>query len=228
MRGVIDAWSDEYERLGAEPGITSITIFENRGEVMGASNPHPHAQIWANEHVPNLPAREGEALLEYARARRACLLCAYVEREIALGERVVFATEYAVALVPFWAVWPFETLLLPRRHLASLDALAGAERDALADAMRRLTAAYDRVFDVPFPYSMGFHQRPTDGAAHPEWHAHAHYFPPLLRSATVRKYMVGYELLAMPQRDITPESAAERLRTLAKSTLLSKDAARSG
>ncbi len=214
VRRVIDAWSGEYERLGAEPAVASVTIFENRGELMGASNPHPHAQIWANEHVPNLPAREGAALLDYARTRGACLLCAYIERELALGERLVCVSEHVVALVPFWAVWPFETLLLPRRHLASLDALAPPERDALAEAMRRLTACYDRVFDVPFPYSMGFHQRPTDGEAHREWHMHAHYLPPLLRSATVRKYMVGYELLAMPQRDITPESAAERLRNL--------------
>jgi UDPglucose--hexose-1-phosphate uridylyltransferase len=217
VRGVVDAWSAEYVRLGAESAIRSVTIFENRGEAMGASNPHPHAQIWANEHVPNLPAREGAALADYAAAHGACLLCAYVERELALGERVVFAGPQVTVLVPFWAVWPFETLLIPRRHAASLELLASNERDALAAAIQRLTGTYDRVFDVPFPYSMGFHQRPTDGEAHAEWHAHAHYFPPLLRSASVRKYMVGYELLAMPQRDITPESAAERLRTLAAS-----------
>lgn len=212
VRAVVEAWTTEYERLGADRAIASVTIFENRGEVMGASNPHPHAQIWANEHVANLPAREGAALLDYADAHGSCLICAYVERELALGERVVFADDGVVVLVPFWAVWPFETLLVPRRHVASLELLAAAERDALAAGLQRLTGAYDRVFDVPFPYSMGFHQRPTDGEPHHEWHLHAHYLPPLLRSATVRKYMVGYELLAMPQRDITPESAAERLR----------------
>jgi UDPglucose--hexose-1-phosphate uridylyltransferase len=216
VRRVIDVWSDAYERLGAEPAITAITIFENRGEVMGASNPHPHSQIWANERVPNLPAREGAALVDYAATHGACLLCAYMERELTLGERIVFSDEHVVALVPFWAVWPFEALLLPRRHIGSLEGLASEERDAVAAAMRRLTAAYDRVFDVPFPYSMGFHQRPTDGEAHAEWHLHAHYFPPLLRSATVRKYMVGYELLATPQRDITPETAALRLRELSR------------
>ncbi len=214
IRAVIDAWAAEYERLGADAAIASITIFENRGDAMGASNPHPHAQIWANERVPNLPAREGEALGAYARDRDACLLCTYVHREVALGERLVYANDQAAAVVPFWAVWPFETLLVPRRHVASLERLADEERDGLADAMRVLVAAYDRVFDVPFPYSMGFHQRPTTGEPHDEWHLHAHYVPPLLRSATVRKYMVGYELLAMPQRDITPEHAAERLRGL--------------
>ena len=214
IRRVVDAWANEYVALGSESFVRSVTIFENRGEAMGASNPHPHAQIWANEHVPNLPAREEASLLQYAKDRGSCLLCAYHERELALGERIVLSNEHATVIVPFWAVWPFEVLVLPRRHLGSLDALAGEERDAFADAMRRLCGAYDRVFDVPFPYSMGFHQRPTDGAPHGEWHVHAHYYPPLLRSAIVRKYMVGYELLAMPQRDITAESAAERLRAL--------------
>lgn len=214
IRSVLDAWAREYVTLGAEDFINAVTIFENRGAAMGASNPHPHAQIWANQRVPTLPGREEAALIAFAREHGTCLLCAYVARELALGERLVCANDHAVVVVPFWAVWPFEVLLLPRRHMGSLDALAGAERDALADAMRRLCVAYDRLFDVPFPYSMGFHQRPTDGAAHAEWHLHAHYYPPLLRSATVRKYMVGYELLAMPQRDITAESAAERLRAL--------------
>ncbi len=216
IRRVVDAWTSEYETLGASPDIRSVTIFENRGDAMGASNPHPHSQVWANERVPNIPAREEAGLLAYARERGACLLCRYVEREIALAERLVLANEHVAVLVPFWAVWPFETLLLPRRHAASLECFASEERDAAATAMQALAAAYDRVFDVPFPYSMGFHQRPTDGEEHPEWHLHAHYFPPLLRSASVRKYMVGYELLAMPQRDITPENAAERLRSLVR------------
>ena len=217
IRRVIDTWADEFVSLGDDPSIDAVTIFENRGAAMGASNPHPHAQIWANERVPNLPAREGESLIAFARRHGTCMLCAYVARELELGERLVLASEHAVVVVPFWAVWPFEVLLAPRRHAGSLDALAAHERDAVADAMRRLCVAYDRVFDVPFPYSMGFHQRPTDGAPHEEWHVHAHYFPPLLRSATVRKYMVGYELLAMPQRDITAESAAQRLRELVAS-----------
>jgi UDPglucose--hexose-1-phosphate uridylyltransferase len=214
IRGVIDTWAEQYTELGALPDINSVIVFENHGEAMGASNPHPHAQIWANASIPNEPAKEQVEAAAHLGAHGSCLVCAYLERELRAGERIVYANDDAVVLVPFWAVWPFEGLILPRAHATALDRLNAAARDGLADAMRVLTAAYDRVFDVPFPYSMGFHQRPTDGEAHPEWHTHAHYFPPLLRSATVRKYMVGYEMLGMPQRDITPESAAQRLRAL--------------
>jgi UDPglucose--hexose-1-phosphate uridylyltransferase len=216
IRTVIDAWAEQYVELGALPDINSVIVFENHGEAMGASNPHPHAQIWANASIPNEPAKEQASASAYLASHGRCLLCAYLAREIAAGERLVYANEHAVVLVPFWAVWPFEALVIPRAHATALDAVDAAARDGLAAAMRVLTAAYDRVFDVPFPYSMGFHQRPTDGETHPEWHAHAHYFPPLLRSATVRKYMVGYEMLGMPQRDITPEAAAERLRALVR------------
>jgi UDPglucose--hexose-1-phosphate uridylyltransferase len=214
IRAVIDTWAEQYIELGAQPDINSVIVFENHGEAMGASNPHPHAQIWANASIPNEPAKEQAAAAAYLAAHGTCLLCAYLARELAAAERIVFANEHAVALVPFWAVWPFEALVVPRLHATALDGVSAAARDGFAAAMQTLTAAYDRVFDVPFPYSMGFHQRPTDGAVHAEWHTHAHYFPPLLRSATVRKYMVGYEMLGMPQRDITPESAAERLRAL--------------
>jgi UDPglucose--hexose-1-phosphate uridylyltransferase len=214
IRTVIDTWASQYSELGARPDINSVLIFENHGAAMGASNPHPHAQIWANASIPNEPLKEAAEAAAYRAVRGACLLCAYVEREIAAAERVVYSNAQAVVVVPFWAVWPFETLIVPRVHATALDALDDPARDGLADAMRIICAAYDRVFDVPFPYSMGFHQRPTDGAAHDELHLHAHYYPPLLRSATVRKYMVGYEMLGMPQRDITPESAAELLRDL--------------
>jgi UDPglucose--hexose-1-phosphate uridylyltransferase len=214
IRGVIDAWADQYRELGAQPAINSVIVFENHGDAMGASNPHPHAQIWANASIPNEPAKELACAAAYRALHGGCLLCAYLTREHALAERIVYANEHVVVLVPFWAVWPFETLVVPRIHATALDGVGGAARDGLADAMQVLTAAYDRIFDVPFPYSMGFHQRPTDGAPHDELHLHAHYYPPLLRSATVRKYMVGYEMLGMPQRDITPESAAERLRQL--------------
>jgi UDPglucose--hexose-1-phosphate uridylyltransferase len=214
IRGVIETWAGQYTELGAIPDVNSVIVFENHGEAMGASNPHPHAQIWANASIPNEPAKEQIALSAYVAQRGSCLLCDYLARELAADERIVYANPQVVVVVPFWAIWPFEALVLPRVHATALDDLDAAARDGLADAMHVLTAAYDRVFDVPFPYSMGFHQRPTDGAAHAEWHTHAHYFPPLLRSATVRKYMVGYEMLGMPQRDITPESAAERLRTL--------------
>jgi UDPglucose--hexose-1-phosphate uridylyltransferase len=180
---------------------------------MGASNPHPHGQIWANECLPNEPARELAQQRAYAVGGR-CLLCDYLVLELKDGERIVCENEHFVALVPFWAVWPFETLVQPRAHRGALPDLDARERDGLADILRRLTRRYDRLFQVTFPYSMGFHQPPTDGAGHPEWHLHAHFYPPLLRSATVRKFMVGYELLCQPQRDITPEAAAERLRAV--------------
>lgn len=212
VRLVVDAWAQQYAALGALPYVNAVTIFENRGAVMGASNPHPHCQIWAESAVPNELARESRGLADHLARGGRCLLCEYAEYEIAAQERVVYENEHAAVVVPFWATWPFETLVLPRRHAGSLDAYASEERDALADALHALTSRYDRLFSAPFPYSMGFHQQPADGAAHEEWHAHAHYYPPLLRSAGVRKYMVGYEMLAQPQRDITPEQAAQRLR----------------
>ena len=213
IRAVVDTWIHQYTELGRVPWVRHVLIFENRGAMMGASNPHPHGQIWANELLPNEPAAELYQQRAYA-TRNACLLCDYLAAELARDERIVCANEKLVALVPFWAVWPFETLVLPRTHRGALPDLDQAERDALADILGRLTRRYDRLFQVTFPYSMGFHQRPTDGAPYPEWHLHAHFYPPLLRSATVRKFMVGYELLAEPQRDITPEAAAEQLRAL--------------
>lgn len=212
LRGVVDTWAEQYAELGAIDWVRYVQIFENRGAMMGASNPHPHGQIWANERIPNEPAKELIQQRAYAKSRGGCLLCDYLALELERNERVVDQNDHFVALVPFWAVWPFETLVLPRSHRGALTDLASAERDGLADLLRRLTRRYDRLFEVSFPYSMGFHQRPTDGDAYPEWHLHAHFYPPLLRSATVRKFMVGYELLGQPQRDITPEAAAARLR----------------
>jgi UDPglucose--hexose-1-phosphate uridylyltransferase len=214
LRRVVDVWADQFAELGAMPLIRHVQIFENRGAMMGASNPHPHCQIWSNHAIPNEVAKETAAQLAWRGARGTCLLCAYAMREQASRERVVEENESFLTVVPFWALWPFETLVLPKRHVTGLDGLAGAERNGLADILKRTTARYDRLFRVPFPYSMGFHQRPTDGAAHEEWHLHAHFFPPLLRSATVRKFLVGYEMLATPQRDITAEVAAERLRAV--------------
>ena len=214
IRSVVDTWAAQYRDLGAIPGINHVQIFENRGEMMGCSNPHPHGQIWANHTIPNEPRKEQAALAEYLKRKQACLLCDYVELERSLGERLVCENEHFVALVPFWAVWPFELLLCSKGHVADLSALGEAGRDGLADMLKRITTRYDNLFETSFPYTMGFHQQPTDGEPHPEWHLHAHYFPPLLRSATVRKFMVGYELLDAPQRDITPEAAAERLRSL--------------
>jgi UDPglucose--hexose-1-phosphate uridylyltransferase len=213
IRTVVDTWVDQYLELGSLDWVRHVQIFENRGAMMGASNPHPHGQVWANERLPNEPAKE----LAQQRARAdsgGCLLCDYLDVELDDGERIVTGNEHFTALVPFWAVWPFETLVLPRAHAGALPDLGPDQRDGLADILRRLTRRYDRLFGVTFPYSMGLHQQPTDGDPHRGWHLHAHFYPPLLRSATVRKFMVGYELLGQPQRDITPETAAQRLREL--------------
>lgn len=210
LRQVVDTWADQFLDLAAKPFVNAVQIFENRGEMMGASNPHPHCQIWATESIPN---ELGKEVAAFARQRR-CLLCSYLEEELRRGERIVCANGHFAALVPFWAVWPFETLVLPRRHVTGMDELGNEERTGLADILRRLTTRYDNLFETPFPYSMGFHQRPTDGQAHPNFHLHAHFYPPLLRSATIRKFMVGFEMLGGPQRDITPEAAAAQLRAL--------------
>ena len=211
---VIEVWAEQYRDLGAIPWIRHVQIFENRGEMMGASNPHPHCQIWANASLPTEIKKEQTSFNGYRRTHGACLLCRYLSLEQQSRERIVLENDDFTVLVPFWATWPFETIVLPRQHRASLDQLSERECAGLSDVLRRLTTRYDNLFHTPFPYSMGFHQKPTDGKRHPEWHLHAHFYPPLLRSATVRKFMVGYELLANPQRDITAESAAERLRGL--------------
>lgn len=214
LRQVVDTWAEQYSELGAIPWINHVQIFENRGAMMGASNPHPHGQIWAQERVPNETSKEMQQQLAYLNERGTCLLCDYLALELERGERVVCQNDEWVALVPFWAVWPFETLVLPRAHHGDVTSLPPAGRDGFADMLRQVTRRYDRLFQVSFPYSMGIHQRPTDNLPHQEWHMHAHFYPPLLRSATIRKFMVGYELLGQPQRDITPESAAERLRAV--------------
>ncbi|RAK67105.1 UDP-glucose--hexose-1-phosphate uridylyltransferase [Hymenobacter edaphi] len=214
IRGVVDVWAEQFAELGARPDINYVQIFENKGQVMGCSNPHPHGQIWAQRTVPGDPAKETVQQRAYFQQHGRTLLTDYLEIELREQTRVVLDNEHWVALVPFWAAWPFETLVLPRRPVQDVTQLRDAEKDAFADIIRRLTIRYDNLFQTSFPYSAGLHQRPTDGEAHPEWHLHMHFFPPLLRSATVRKFMVGYEMLANPQRDITPEYAAQRLREL--------------
>ncbi|BDV33317.1 UDP-glucose--hexose-1-phosphate uridylyltransferase [Methylocystis iwaonis] len=209
---VVELWREEFARLDANPLVGFVQIFENRGAMMGASNPHPHCQIWATQSEPNEILKESVRQRDYFESRRTCLLCDYLALELEKRERVVCENDGFVALVPFWATWPFETVLLPRRHMVALDEFGESDSRALADILSQLTKCYDNLFSTPFPYSMGFHQRPSDGAAHPHWHFHGHFYPPLLRSATIRKFMVGFELLGSPQRDITPESAAERLR----------------
>jgi UDPglucose--hexose-1-phosphate uridylyltransferase len=215
---VVRTWTNQFVELNARPGIGHVQIFENRGALMGASNPHPHCQVWATRSLPEAPARELVTQKNYLHKHGSCLLCDYLALEGSQNLRIVAQNESFTVVVPFWAIWPFEILLLSRRHFASLTDLRQPEQSHLAHILQTITTLYDRVFEVPFPYSMGFHQAPSDGNPHPEWHFHAHFYPPLLRSATVRKFMVGFEMLGTPQRDITPESAAERLRELSRST----------
>jgi len=210
IEDVVEAWVEQYNELGAIPWIRSVQIFENRGDMMGASNPHPHCQIWANSTLPGELSKELAAF----GGRGGCLLCDYLAIEKTRRARIVLENDAFTVVVPFWAVWPFETLVIPSRHLSAMDQLEAGERSALADVLRRITTRYDNLFETPFPYTMGFHQRPTAGGAHGGFHFHAHFYPPLLRSAAVRKFMVGYEMLGNPQRDITAESAAERLGAL--------------
>jgi UDPglucose--hexose-1-phosphate uridylyltransferase len=214
LRRVVDTWVEEFSMLASDPEVNAVQIFENRGAMMGCSNPHPHGQIWANQTVPNELAKELAAFREYRRGHETTLLQDYLAIELEKQERVVAANDHFVLLVPFWAVWPFETLVVSRRPVSALDELRDEERRALAEILGQATIRYDNLFRTSFPYTMGFHQRPTDGKAYPEFQLHAHFYPPLLRSATVKKFMVGYEMLAMPQRDITAETAARWLRDL--------------
>ena len=210
LRGVIDTWADQTSELGRD--YPWVQVFENRGTAMGASNPHPHGQIWASSAVPVEASRERVSQARYLEQNGAALLADYAAQE-AGGPRVIYQDEAWLVVVPFWATWPFETMILPLGGSpARLADLSPAQRDALANAMRTLLERYDALFDAPFPYSMGWHQAPFDGQPTDSWLLHAHYYPPLLRSATVRKFMVGYELLAEPQRDLSPEEAAARLR----------------
>jgi len=214
VTNVVKTWTTQTEDLGNRQYINYVQVFENKGEIMGCSNPHPHSQIWATSHIPNEPAKELVCQTNYLHQYHTCLLCDYLAAEKEKGDRIVSSNQHFTALVPFWAIWPFEILLLSNRHLKSLIELSNEEVSALADIIQQITIRYDNLFNISFPYSMGFHQSPTDGTNHAEWHLHAHYYPPLLRSATVKKFMVGYEMLAMPQRDLTPEFAAHKLRQL--------------
>jgi UDPglucose--hexose-1-phosphate uridylyltransferase len=213
LRAVVDTWAQQYQELIETPGIAYVEIFENRGDMMGCSNPHPHCQIWASSILPNEIAKEQAAQEAYLRANGRTLLADYLDYEIQAVERLVCLNEHFAALVPWWAVWPFETMVIGRRPVTGLDELTSGEREGLAAILKSLTTRYDNLFEISFPYSAGFHQRPS-GPRNDAWHLHAHFYPPLLRSATVRKFLVGYEFLAMPQRDITPEAAAQRLRDL--------------
>lgn len=213
---VVQTWIKQFQELGAMDSINHVQIFENRGAMMGASNPHPHCQVWATRSIPQEPSKELTGQRNYLRSHGRCLLCDYVSLECRQQVRVVCENNGFIAMVPFWAVWPFELLVCSHRHFGSMNDFTREDARSLSDILHRITSTYDKVFDVPFPYSMGFHQAPSDGEQHPEWHFHAHFYPPLLRSATIRKFMVGFEMLGTAQRDITAESAAGRLRELAK------------
>lgn len=208
---VVDMWAEQTAELGRT--YRWVQVFENRGEAMGASNPHPHGQVWAGTALPNVAVAEDRHQAAYLAEHGRPLLLDYADAEAADGVRAVVDNGEWLAVVPYWAVWPYETLLVPRRPVARLPDLDGAARTALADLLQRLLARYDNLFEHPFPYSMGWHGAPFHDEPADHWQLHAHVYPPLLRSATVRKFMVGYELLAEVQRDLTAEQAAERLRT---------------
>lgn len=212
IRTVVDLWGEQTAELGQT--YAWVQVFENRGQIMGSSNPHPHGQIWAIETLPNNRRREDSRQQRYLEDYGQNLLLHYVEMEVEKQERVITENEEWIAVVPYWAVWPFETMVLPKRHVLRIPDLDDSQRDLLADILKRLLVKYDNLFDVSFPYSMGWHGAPYVDGDVTHWQLHAHFFPPLLRSATVKKFMVGYELLAEPQRDITAEQAAERLRQL--------------
>jgi UDPglucose--hexose-1-phosphate uridylyltransferase len=213
IAAVVQVWRDQLAELGSRDFIHYVQIFENRGAMMGASNPHPHCQIWATSSIPNEPTKEHLSMERYLRQHGTCMLCEYIDYE-ADRDRLVFANASFIAVVPFWAIWPFEILVVAQRHVADLTALAAEELQHLGEILKKVTACYDQLFRTSFPYSMGFHQQPTDGRPHPHVHLHGHFYPPLLRSAEIRKFMVGFEMLATPQRDITPEAAAKRLRAV--------------
>jgi len=210
--GVVKCWQEQTRELSQT--YQWVQVFENKGAMMGCSNPHPHGQVRAQHHLPTLAAKKQTNFYAYTEKHGSSLLLDYVHREVELGERVVCKNDDWVVVVPYWAAWPFETLLLPRFDVQSLTQLTAAQQQSLAGIIGQITTKYDNLFETSFPYSMGWHSAPFDGEAHPEWGLHAHFFPPLLRSASVRKFMVGYEMLAEAQRDLTPEQAAQRLQAL--------------
>lgn len=211
---VVKLWKKEYRELGARDEINHVQIFENKGAIMGCSNPHPHGQIWSQSSIPEEVLKKQHQQSIYWKENSKSLLQDYLEQELELEERILMTNEHFVALIPYWAVWPYEAMIIPRKHYQDISQLNEEEEVAFASIIKKLTIRYDNLFETSFPYSSGIHQRPTDGGEHPEWHFHMSFYPPLLRSAEVKKFMVGYEMFANPQRDITAESAAENLRKL--------------
>ncbi|WP_435625360.1 UDP-glucose--hexose-1-phosphate uridylyltransferase [Flagellimonas sp.] len=211
---VIRLWQKEYKELGSIPEINHVQIFENKGEIMGCSNPHPHGQIWAQSTIPEEPRKKAEQQRLHFERHGSTLLSDYVQQELEKAERIIVENSDFVVLVPFWATWPFETMIVPKKPHQNIVTMSENEVVSFAEILSVLTIKYDNLFETSFPYSAGIHQAPTDGADHPEWHFHMSFYPPLLRSATVKKFMVGYEMFANPQRDITAENAAKTLKAL--------------
>ena len=214
LADVISIWQQEYKELGAIDSINHVQIFENKGDTMGCSNPHPHGQIWAQRSIPQEVQKKSDRSLTYWQEHNRSILEDYIAQELQLDERILLENGHFVALIPYWAVWPYETMIVPKRKIAHIGQLSNDEKNAFADILKKTTTRLDNIFQTSFPYSAGIHQAPTDGKEHPEWHFHMSFYPPLLRSATVKKFMVGYEMFANPQRDITAEQAANTLKAL--------------
>lgn len=213
---IIHTWQKEYTDLGNIDYINHVQIFENKGSVMGCSNPHPHGQIWAQSSLPTQVQKTQDNLKAYFDKNGTNLLQDYLQQELKVKERVVVENDHFAAIVPFWAIWPFETMIISKRHITKITDFTEDEVTAFAEVLKKLTTKYDNLFETSFPYSSGIHQAPTDGEEHPEWQFHMHFYPPLLRSASVKKFMVGYEMMGESQRDITPEKSAEMLRNLSE------------
>jgi UDPglucose--hexose-1-phosphate uridylyltransferase len=211
---VIETWQNEFKKLGSNPGINYVQIFENKGSMMGNSNPHPHCQIWSQNSIPMEMEKELKQFKKYFKKCKRSILQDYLKLELKLNERIVYRNESFVVLIPYWAIWPYETLVIPKRKVANLLQLNRQEIKDFANALKIITTKYDNLFQISFPYSSGIHQAPTDGKDYNEYHFHMHFYPPLLRSASIKKFMVGYEMLAEPQRDITPEYSADVLKKL--------------
>jgi len=216
IRKVVDVWCEQFEELAGNKDINYVQIFENKGAIMGCSNPHPHGQIWSSKGIPVEPAKECETQKAYFEKHGQTLLSDYLKAELEKQVRILDENDSFVALIPFWAVWPFEAMIVSKRAVQNILELSEKEKTDLAAIYKSLTVMYDNLFEVSFAYSAGLHQAPCDNEDYPEWHLHMHFYPPLLRSASVKKFMVGYEMLATPQRDITAEGAAKRLRDLPK------------
>lgn len=214
LQKVVKVWKREFEEIGNLPYISNVQIFENKGATMGCSNPHPHGQIWGQSSVPNEIAKRTQTQRAYFEKNGSSLLADYITQELKVNKRIVCENEHFVCLVPFWAIWPYETMIVSKRHFQAITDMTAAEELAFAQILQEITVKYDNLFQCSFPYSAGMQQRPTDGENHEGWHFHYSFYPPLLRSATVKKFMVGYEMFANPQRDITAEQAADKLREM--------------